>query len=84
MRGMCGALVALVWALGLSTPADAKMVYRWETDEGVVSFADELKRRMDERKYLEFERRVADESVFTTVRIPRGYVAWARQRNRTA
>lgn len=44
MRSMCGALAALVITLGLAAPADAKMVYRWETDEGVVSFADELKR----------------------------------------
>ncbi len=43
-RGMALALVVGAGALLAATVADAKTVYRWETEEGVISFADEMKR----------------------------------------
>ena len=43
-RGVALALGVGVGVLIASANADAKNVYRWETDEGVVSFTDELKR----------------------------------------
>ncbi len=51
MRSFRG--VALAWTVGAgvllaSVSADARTVYRWETEEGVISFADEL-RRVPER-----------------------------------
>lgn len=43
-RGLALALVTGTGVLVASASADAKNVYRWETEEGVVSFTDELKR----------------------------------------
>lgn len=47
MRSFRGTMWALLLGVSIgfgAVSADAKNVYRWETDEGVVSFADELKR----------------------------------------
>ena len=47
MRSFRGVALALIVGVGVGTAAasaDAKQVYRWETEEGVVSFTDELKR----------------------------------------
>lgn len=43
-RGVTLALITGASVLIASASADAKNVYRWETEEGVVSFTDELKR----------------------------------------
>lgn len=47
MRKFRGVALALVLGAGVlmgSASADAKTVYRWATEEGVISFTDELKR----------------------------------------